>query len=486
MRWKIIVVNAVIILLVAALSCVLVYSALTKAVADPAQRKQELSQALRAANAQLALDALRLERWLDERVPTEAVRGVFARGAVKARQQSATAEANRLRDAAVAEPVFAKMTPALVLFVNQQGVSLGRNGSAQMRGERMADAYPSLASALRTGATMSDVWVNRQRQEYMLVSYAPVRGDDGTVVGAVVVGTPLSHDRMARTSELTSGHLLLVGIMEDARVDVIADSGNVPGPVLDATTSQAQEVAEPAHRTGSVAISGRTVARHYVGAAPLVGYGDGRRAVVVAAVPASVVGNVMGILWPILGSGLLGLLLVGIAGHLLGNYVSRPVSEIEEGLLAIASGRTEHRFEIEHDVLGGLVSNLNSLLNALMGVAEDTTDDQGRPSRAPSAGAFREALAVDESSVSGQALDPALVTALAAEPAEQYYRRLFCEYVAAKQQLGDPVDHITHSAFVERIRVNEEELARKHGHPVRYKVELRGNSVVLIVVPLPG
>jgi hypothetical protein len=76
----------------------------------------------------------------------------------------------------------------------------------------------------------------------------------------------------------------------------------------------------------------------------------------------------------------LGLLLVGVGGVLLGNFIQRPVSELEEGLLAIINGKTDLRFQIEHPDLGGLVFRINSLLNALMGVPEDTTDDEGRPS----------------------------------------------------------------------------------------------------------
>ena len=57
---------------------------------------------------------------------------------------------------------------------------------------------PTLARAksLASGNTASDVWLNRERQEQLLVSYAPIRSDDGTVVGAIVLGTPLSDDRL--------------------------------------------------------------------------------------------------------------------------------------------------------------------------------------------------------------------------------------------------------------------------------------------------
>jgi hypothetical protein len=50
--------------------------------------------------------------------------------------------------------------------------------------------------------------------------------------------------------------------------------------------------------------------------------------------------------------------------------------------------------------------------------------------------------------------------------------------------LGDPVDHITREAFIGRIMASEREMSKKHGKPVRYKVEVRGKEVVLLAVPL--
>jgi hypothetical protein len=219
-------------------------------------------------------------------------------------------------------------------------------------------------------------------------------------------------------------------------------------------------------------------------AAPLSGYGDGKRAVLIAVSPSSLIESINGLLWPVLAVTGLGILLVCLGGFLLGNYLSRPVEELEEGLLAILNGKTDLRFEIEHAELGGLVFRLNSLLNQLMGVQEDDTDEEGRPSRPPKASDFSDALAVDERSVQAANVDAGLVAELRAEPADSYYGRLFREYIAAKRSLGDPTEHITEATFVGRIRTSESEMTQKHGKPVRYRVETRGREVVLIAVPL--
>ncbi len=481
MRWKIIIVNAGIVIVVALLTYVLLATSLKDVVANQAERKREVAQALRAANAQLALDALRMERWLESNATAPSVHAVLASGTADARSEAATAETNRLRDGAVSEPMFAKMAPSLVLIVDAQGIAVGRNGSALMRGENVAAAYPSLAESLKTGHTASAIWLNHKRQEQMLTSYAPLRGDNGAVVGALVVGTPLNDERLTRTSDLTSGHNLFLEVVGDPAVEVVADSGAPADVVSAAGQGSITGAAKQALTSGGVVTVDATAGGQLFGAIPLDGYGD-TKGVIVAAVPASLVDSLGGLLWPVFAVSGLGLLLVLVGGVLLGNYISGPVSELEDGLLAIINGNSDLRFQLEHDELGGLVFRINSLLNALMGVAEDTTDEQGRPSQGPSARDFQEALAVDESAA-GQ-VDPGAAAALAAEGADQYYRRLYNEYIAAKRQLGEPVDHITFDAFVGRIRTSEAETSQKQGRPVRYQVQLRGNAVVLIAVPL--
>lgn len=484
MRWKIIVVNAGILIVVGLLTFVLLWTSLSDILANPAERKLEVEQALRGASSQLTLDALRLERWLERQSSSESIRSVFNTSSPDARSEAATGEANRLRDAAVSEPTFARMAPTLVLFVDAQGVVVGRNGSVLMRGENLAGVYPSLAHGLRDLTTGSAIWVNRQRQEQLLVSFAPITAEGGKAVGAVIVGTPLNDERMTRTSDLTSGHPLILAMIGEKDLEIVAKSNRGDAAVVSAAlSSNVAAAARSAIGSGGVVRAEAGSADYVFGTAPVVGYG-GPNAVLIAAAASSLVGSVWGVLWPVFAVAGLGVVLVIIAGNLLGNYISQPVSELEDGLLTIINGSSDLRFQIEHDELGGLVFRINSLLNALMGVPEDTTDEQGRPSHGPRAQDFQEALSVDESAVSGTA-DPSVARALASEPSDQYYRRLFKEYIAAKRELGDPVDHITFEAFSAKIQSSEQEMSQKHGRPVRYEVQLRGNAVVLNAVPLP-
>lgn len=382
MRWKIIIVNAGIVAIVAVLSYVLLATSLKSIVSDPAERKAELERAIGAANAQLELDALRLERWLAEQARTDAVRAVFSGGTARARSESATQVANRIRDAATREPGFAKMEPSLVLIVDDQGVGVGRDGSNLMRGDELGKAYPSLSEALKQGHTASDVWLSREREEQMLASYAPVRDDSDNIVGALVVGTPLNDERLTRTSELTSGRGLVVGIQGKADViEIIAKSDQATEAGLQAVQSDSvRKAAGDSVQSGNLAIVNGASDQYLIGAAPITGYGKAQAAII-ATVPASLVASMPSLLWPVWAVGGLGILMVVAGGFVLGNYISQPISEMEEGLLQIINGRTDLRFQLEHPELGGLIFRINSLLNALMGVPE--TDEEGRTSTAP-------------------------------------------------------------------------------------------------------
>jgi hypothetical protein len=160
---------------------------------------------------------------------------------------------------------------------------------------------------------------------------------------------------------------------------------------------------------------------------------------------------------------------------------------LEEGLLAILNGQADKRFELDHAELGGLAFRIDQLLNQLMGVEEDPTDDEGRVSRSPGAPQqnFTDSLEVDDKKMAGEgAVDPDFVKRLAAEPAPQYYGRIYREYITAKKALGEPTDHISEQAFTARIQSMEQDAAQKYGRPVRYQVHARNKEVVLLAVPL--
>jgi HAMP domain-containing protein len=483
MRGKIFGVFAVVVLVVVGLSY-----ALTRALlADlPAPGAGDASRSVTAVATQLKLDGLVLERWIAERAADPKLREPFNAGTAPARADAAQKVANELRDAAAASPDLSALSPALVVVVDANGVALGRNGTATMRGDDLGAAYPALKTALSKGLTGSDTWINPARNEQLLASYAPVRGSDGAVLGGIVVGTAFNDGRLTAASERMNGGMVVAVARKGDGIEIVAKTANAPAEALPQLTSPgAKEGIMKALSSGQAADVGGLSRDLNATCRPLEGYGEGRSAAVIGVARVQAPAVLKSLIWPNLGVLALGLILVGICAYLLDVYISRPVAEMEEGLLAIINGKTDLRFEIEHAEFGGLVFRINSLLNQLFGVQEDETDDQGRPSRAPSSTSFQDALAVDERmATSAEGAEAVDAKTLREEPEDRYYARIFDEYISGKRSLGDPVDHITRDAFVSRIRASEAEMAQKHGRPVRYKVEVRGREVVLLAVPL--
>jgi hypothetical protein len=478
MRGKIIAVFALVVLVVGGLSY-----ALTRATLGDGFSPGDATRAQAAAAAELQLQGLQLERWLAAQGTSPAAREPFALGTQEAKGDAATAVANKLRESAASNPEFAAMSLQLIVLLDPSGVVIGRNGSALMRGDDLGATYPALKAAIAKGTTGSDVWVNQKRSDQYLASYAPIRGDSGQVIGAIAIGTSINDERLSNVSDKTSGKMLFAAVKGDGgALNVVAKSRDSTPEAL-AAVGASKEAAQ-ALTTGQ-GVDVENLPHDQAGTAhDLEGYGDGKGLLVVAVTRSQTASMIAALLWPALGATILGLILVVAGGFFLGGYIQRPISEMEDGLLAIMNGRTDLRFQIEHAELGGLVFRLNSLLNQLFGVQEDETDDQGRPSRAPTGAGFQEALAVDETMAASSAADAGEAKALRDEEAGAYYARVFNDYIQAKQSVGDPVDHITQQAFVERLQSSEREMSQKHGKPVRYKVEVRGREIVLLAVPL--
>lgn len=373
MRLKLIAIFSVVVLIVGGLSYGLV-RAMVGGKSDPA----EANRALTAAVAQLQVEGLATERWITGRALDAKVRQPFSLGTPDAKGGAATEASNTVRDAANTAPELQGVQPALVAIVDDKGIVLGRNGSQLMRGDDLGKVYPGLLKSLEAGVPGSDLWLNRARNEQLFASYAPIRGEDGKLLGALVVASLVNDERMSTASHKTSGEQLLLATRgEGGAVQVVAKSDGASGlaPTLESKSGDAVgKILETGQPLDLAGFPDGTIA---VGR-PLDGYGDGRRAVLVAVVAPRGGSLAAGLLWPILGVTALGIVMVIVFASLLDLWISRPIQELEDGLLAIINGKTDLRFELEHPLLGGLAFRINSLLNQLFGVQEDETDEQGR------------------------------------------------------------------------------------------------------------
>jgi len=480
MRTKIIAVNAVIVLLVGLLTFVLVRKALDSTAGNPTQLMAEAKRDAQAASARLQLDGLRMERWLAGKASEPATLEVLAKASPAARGDAATNLCDAILSAAKQSHAFAGAVPSLVVLIDAQGKSIGRNGTNIGRGEDYGGAYEGLKTSLANGQSGSDAWAKVERNDQYLASYAPVRNEQGKIVGAIAAGFTLN-DELSRVSDATTGRALRLVTPQANSLQIVANSAAGSETLNAAINGDSKDMVKGALLAGRV--GAQQVSDTIIAAAVIEGFGDGKRAAVVSARPASLIENVNGLILPgIFGVTLLGLVLVVVGGWLLGNYITRPINVLEEGLLAILNGQADKRFQLDHPDLGGLAFRIDQLLNQLMGIEEDTTDEEGRVSKAPTASNFTDAMAVDDKHA--DSVDPAAIQRLASEPAEQYYARIYREYVTAKRQIGESTDHITDQAFRERIQSMEQEASQKFGKPVRYRVQLRGREVTLLAIPL--
>lgn len=486
MRNKIIAVNAAIVVLIGLLSFALVRGALVSASGNSVQMAAAAKRDAQSASARLQLDGLRMERWLATKANEPNTLEVLAKASPSARADAATALSDALLSGAKQTMVFQGAVPSLLVLVDAQGKTIGRNGSNLGRGDDLGALYPGLKAALSSGSTGSDVWFNPGRNDQYLASYAPVRDETGKLVGAIAAGFTLN-DELSRVSESTAGKGLKLVVPQGDAITVVASSSASSDDLNQAIQGSAKTSIKAAIASGSPSAADAT-GKVLVAAAPIEGFGDGKRVAVVAAVPSSLLEDITGMLLPLIGGAtLLGIILVVAGGWLLGSYITGPITTLEEGLLAILNGQTDKRFQLDHPDLGGLAYRIDQLLNQLMGIEEDTTDEEGRVSKAPTAANFSDAMSVDrsgEAAAAADGMDAAALQALANEPVESYYRRIYGEYINAKRSLGEAVDHITDVAFRQRIQSMEQDASSKYGKPVRYRVQTRGREVVLLAIPL--
>lgn len=478
MRNKIIAVNAVIVLIVGLLAFAIVRTQLALTTSSPEQLKKSAQRDAVGAAAKLQLDALRTERWLAAQAADANAKAALSRSSTADAKAAAVRQfcdkvANDARGALGTKP-------SIVAVVDSSGKIVARDNSDLNRGDDVAAAYPSFKEAIAKTTAGSDVWTDKARADQYVTSYVPLKDDAGRV-HMLLLGVAIN-DAMARVSEAATGRGIL---LVTAAGDVVANTQNATDEVKGAVKAGANEV-KSAIQQGNVMAGGS--GEVLFAAAPLDGFADGKKTAVVAAAPTALLEGVNSVPLSVLGAMALGLVLVVAGGWFLGNYISRPIAMLEEGLLEILNGKTDKRFELDHAELGGLAFRIDQLLNQLMGVEEDNTDEEGRVSKAPTAANFGEALSVDRTGGGGGAAPAAGADvdarALAAEPQEQYYARLYREYIAAKKALGEQVDHITDAAFRSRIQGMEQDATAKHGKPVRYHVQTNGREVVLLAVPL--
>lgn len=379
--------------------------------------------------------------------------------------------------------------PDIVVIVDETGKALARNGARNvMFGQALSAQIPGLAVVLNQARPVHDVWMDEQEKKVLQTAVAPIRAESGAILGALIVGYDISNGVARREGAMLDRDIAFLvegkvyssslegDAMRDLRGFLFGPNSASTNAVLGGQSGQTQLWRAT---LSSQEYSGITARLPMTPSHPVAFAVLGNRTAQL---------GILSVLNVILILTALGAVLVVLYGFMIGSTIMGPIEEIEEGVLAVINGRTDLRLEIESPELGGLAFRINQLLNVLTGTEEQSEDEQGRVSLAPSAKNWGDAAFADAAPSAGKAAgdaddpldDPALAQKLGAEDEAAYARHLYNEYVAAKQALGENVSNIPQDRFHQRLSGRATALAQKHGcRLVRFQVETRNGQVIL-------
>jgi hypothetical protein len=436
------------------------------------------------------LSALEFLDLVTARASERQVRDVFAGLDVNSRRTRAF-EVAEATGGWLADPARGQRGgPDIVVIVDEAGKAIARNGARNvMFGQQLSTQIPALAQTLRDGLPRHDVWTEQQEKKLLQTAIAPIRSEAGTVLGALVVGYDLSNGVARREGQMLDRDIafLVEGKVYSSSLDGTAVRdlrGFLFGPQGQTTRGvlggQSRESPQWRASFADEEYTGITARLPLAPSQPVAFAVLGNRTEQLKSVA---VANVILILT------VLGVVLVVAYGFVMGNTIMQPIEEIEEGVLAVINGRTDLRLEVHSPELGGLAFRINQLLNVFTGTAEQSEDEEGRISGPPSAADWKDAAFADAAGPAAPSAavnpdepieDPALAARLASEDEPGYARRLYTEYVAAKQAIGENVSNIPQDRFMQRLSGRAAALAQKHGcRLVRFHVETRNDQVVL-------
>lgn len=373
--------------------------------------------------------------------------------------------------------------PEIVLITDETGRVLARDlDPERMFDQQLTQTLPVLRDVLE-GRAVHTLWRQRSDNKVLRVVAAPIRSADGRVIGSIMVGYDLSNG-FAESQASVLGHGSVGYVVEGV---FYSASGELP--VLEAALAQEGPFkAAVTESLGSRQTSSRvefTVnSETFLGiSGPLPGV-DSIPAAMVSVVNASSrlerasAANIVVLLTLVAALG------VFIYSFLIGTSLLQPLEAIEDGVLKVINGRTDYRIDIEDGEFGGLAYRINQLINMLTGVEE--SDEEGHTTSSGTWGGQTEGVASASTAaeaVAGESADGGdanLAAQLAAEPAAQYYQRVYNEYIAAKQAAGEDVSNIAADRFIERLKGQETSMAQKKGcRMVRFQVQAADGQVSL-------
>lgn len=447
---------------------------------------QQLERAAGLFLTQSRLQALEFTSEVAEYAREPAFAKIFTVEDESARRTAANQAANALNDDRIRK---AHDRPAaIVAVVDAAGKVVARDLNVNaLYGEDFKGRYPSVAQALQGNAN-KDIWAFNNHM--YRVACAPIRGEGGRIAGVLVVGYEESAQdaRVLRDAYGAEVVVFLDGKIHASSFPMTQGRASVKeeeiGRVLFGGQNVAAEAVKDRKQTAPFRVSLQGEA--YVGvAAPLLGNTSQPAAGFVvltsldqATGPAQRAGSY------ILGLGLVSALLTIVAAAYTSRRFLVTIDRVEQGVTEIINGNHDYIFEKHGDRdFEGLENALNVMVARLLGRPEPSETGEAMPSM--DLGGSGAAAAPSRPDSGAAKLSPEN-QALAQEPAEQYHRRLFDEYVHAREQTGEGARDVTYETFTEKLKENEAVLCKKYGtRMVRFKVIIKQGQTTLKPVPIP-
>ena len=477
MRLKIIAGNLIAVLVVGLGAYFYVKGELEKGLA--AQVNEEIGNDYKLFERSWRLSALEFVDQVRDRAQSREVRLVYNAIDESGKRRAAHERANSIASW-FQDPARGRIgRPDIVLLTDETGRVLARDQDLnRMANQALGQSVPSLRDVLERGAAMHDAWLKEDEAKLMQVAMAPVRNEEGGVIGAVLVGYDISNGLAAREAEILG---LDVAFVEGERVYSSSFDTSVAGELQSKLFGELSSPTQGALGDSGAASNPWKAA---VGGSDRVGITAPLPETPSHAIAFAVVGNqteAMSLAEKtnvILILMVVGLLAVAIYGFIIAGSFLRPLETIEEGVLSVINGRTDHRIDIESAEFGGLAYRINQLINVFTGVEE--TDEEGRSAGGAGwDGAESTQGEATDAAPSGGDDDDAAAQ-LAAEPEAAYHQRIYDEYVAAKRAAGEDVSNFPKDRFITRLEKNGANLVKKHGcRMVRFQVQTKGSQVIL-------
>lgn len=174
----------------------------------------------------------------------------------------------------------------------------------------------------------------------------------------------------------------------------------------------------------------------------------------------------------------------------------RPFEVIDSGIHEIISGNFDHEFEFnfKEDLPRTIGEALNLMKLVLLGKPFPEEEEEKGEEWAKSLLIEEETIESPASEISIQeqpspsetpAYEKIPSKEILQESADVYYRRVYNEYIEAKESVGEDVEKISYLKFVEKLVKNEAKLKKKFNcRAVRFFVKIKEGNVVLAPIPI--